>query len=96
MAENKNDETENSERSDLKQENKLETLNKIEGYVEHCQNLFSNNDWEESVNESLNDVVTKIHSKETKIKEELEIVVKLKDAILKREEEFESQKEVIL
>ena len=82
--------------TDQNKSKKLGNTQHIELIGEDCQNLFENNgEWKSSVQESLNEIETKIKSKEDDIQLKYEKVLEMKDSLVEKEKELKSKIEVI-
>ena len=88
-----------NQHSELSDENKSKELGNtqhIELIGEDCQNLFEKNEeWKSSVQNCLNEIETKIKSKEDDIQLKYEKVLKMKDSLVEKEKELKSKIEVI-
>lgn len=89
-----------NQHSELSDENKSKELGNtqhIELIGEDCQNLFENNEeWKSSVQKSLNEIETKIKSKEDDIQLKYEKVLEMKDSLVQQKKELKSKIEVII
>lgn len=89
-----------NQHNQLNYENKSKELGNtqhIELIGEDCQNLFENNEeWKSSVQKSLNEIETKIKSKEDDIQLKYEKVLEMKDSLVQQKKELKSKIEVII
>ena len=68
-----------------------------ESLLVECENLFDDNDgWKASVNESIDEAVIKVKSKENDIQSKYEKVIKLRDAVIEEKNYLKSKIEVTL
>ena len=77
--------------------NELNQSTDAESLLLECVNLFDTNDeWKSSINESIDEAIIKVQSKENDIQRKYEKVVKLRDAVIDEKNELKSKIEVIL
>ena len=74
----------------------LSNTQHIESIAEECQDLFeTNGEWKSSIQESINETVTTIKSKENDIQLKYEKVLEMRNSLLEKEKELKSRIEVI-
>ena len=87
----------NNQTRDLDSNNELNQSTDAESLLLECVNLFDMNDeWKSSINESIDEAIIKVQSKENDIQRKYEKVVKLRDAVIDEKNELKSKIEVIL
>ena len=74
----------------------LSNTQHIESIAEECHDLFeTNGEWKSSIQESINETVTTIKSKENDIQLKYEKVLEMRNSLLEKEKELKSRIEVI-
>ena len=87
----------NNQTYDENEFKKLSNSQHIESIAEECQNCFEiNEEWKSSIEESLNETVTKIKSKEDDIQRKYEKVLEMKGSLVEKEKELKARIEVII
>lgn len=85
----------NNQTYDENEFKKLSNTRHIESITEEYQNCFEiNEEWKSSIEESLNETVTKIRSKEDDIQLKYKKVLEMKDSLVEKEKELTARIEV--
>lgn len=86
----------NNQTCDLDSINELNQSTDVESLLLECVNLFDNDEWKASINESIDEAIIKVQSKENDIQRKYEKVLKLRDAVIDEKNDLKSKIEVIL
>ena len=86
----------NNQTCDLDSINELNQSTDVESLLLECVNLFDNGEWKASINESIDEAIIKVQSKENDIQRKYEKVLKLRDAVIDEKNDLKSKIEVIL
>ena len=86
----------NNQTCDLDSINELNQSTDVESLLLECVNLFDNDEWKASINESIDGAIIKVQSKENDIQRKYEKVLKLRDAVIDEKNDLKSKIEVIL
>ena len=86
----------NNQTCDLDSINELSQSTDVESLLLECVNLFDNDEWKASINESIDEAIIKVQSKENDIQRKYEKVLKLRDAVIDEKNGLKSKIEVIL
>ena len=81
----------------LDSNNELNQSAAVESLLLECENLFDDNDeWKESISESIDEAIVEVQSKENNVQRKYEKVIKLRDAVIDEKNDLKSKIEVKL
>ena len=87
----------NNQICNLDSNNELSQSTAVESLLRECGNLFDDNDeWKESISESIDEAIVKVQSKENDVQRKYEKVIKLRDAVIDEKNDLKSKIEVKL
>ena len=90
-------EQQNVETCGVGSNSELDQPSDAESLLLECANLFNDNDgWKASINESIDEAVIKVKSKENDIQCKYEKVIQLRDAVIEEKNDLKSKIEVII